>query len=153
MAPENGRNISPMNKRAAAHCWAVLQGQESPCIACGIRSFSIWSNLGAAAFKQPAEMSELVAIGKGDEICGEGDPMHYFYNLHSGVLKISRLQSGRRNLVTGFLFAGDSLGLAMFAGQGESNRIYPYSVKALTKACICRLPFQQFWNLSRNNLK
>ncbi len=134
----------PMKKQKDPLCGMILHAERGKCASCEVRALSICAPLDRSALEVLADLSEVVNFRKGDSICAEGDPVDYFFTVQSGALKTCRLQSGRRDLVTGFLFGGDFLGLAFFAGQIEADTHYPYAVRALSKGRLCRLPRQAF---------
>jgi CRP/FNR family transcriptional regulator len=78
-----------------------------------------------------ASISTNLEIGPGEPLFDEGEPADYVYNVTAGCLKVYKLLADGRRQVTGFLFAGDFLGLS-----NESN--YAYSAEAVTHAALCR---------------
>jgi CRP/FNR family transcriptional regulator len=66
-------------------------------------------------------------------IFNESDPAEYVYNLTGGTVKIYKLLGDGRRQITGFLFAGDFLGLT-------HNESYAYSAEALAPTTLCRFP-------------
>ena len=109
----------------------------SPCEACGIRTLSI---CGALA---PTEIAELEAIVRRIRLAPrqmvfyEGDDAGHFYNVTEGTLKIYKLMADGRRQITGFLFAGDFLGLAI-------RESYTYSAEAVSEVNLCRFPRADF---------
>ena len=57
-----------------------------------------------------------------------------------GAVKVYKLMPDGRRQITGFLFDGDLLGLAV-------NETYTYSAEALTPVAVCRFPRRQFERL------
>ncbi|MGF1609974.1 MAG: Crp/Fnr family transcriptional regulator [Kiloniellales bacterium] len=110
-----------------------VAGDGSPCGACSIRHLSI------CAVLRPDELSEMDAIATavelapGDPLFDEEEPADYFFNVTAGTMKIYKLLADGRRQVTGFLGAGDFLGLAHEA-------TYAYSAEAVTAASLCRFP-------------
>lgn len=70
-------------------------------------------------------------LDPGDPLFDEGEPANAVYNVTAGAIKVYKLLGDGRRQVTGFLFAGDFLGLA-------NDDIYAYSAEAVTHATLCR---------------
>ncbi len=103
----------------------------SPCAACAVRRLAVCSAL------EDGDLGELDAIlhhtnlGPGDSLFDEGEPAENVYNLTSGCLKLYKLLPDGRRQVTGFLFAGDFVGLA-------NSDEYIYSAEAVNRVALCR---------------
>src|SRR5260221_10823803 len=69
-------------------------------------------------FSDSAELGPLAAVATtasfeaGTQILIEGDPAAHLFHIDRGVVKAYRMLSDGRCQITGFLFAGDFLGLA-----------------------------------------
>jgi CRP/FNR family transcriptional regulator len=77
----------------------------------------------------------------GHTFLNEGDDATHFFNITSGSVKVYKLLPNGRRQITGFLFAGDLLGLAF-------NDTYSYSAETLTDVSLCRFPrrpFEGYW--------
>jgi len=66
-------------------------------------------------------------------IFDEADPAEYVFNITAGAVKVYKLLGDGRRQITGFLFAGDFLGLT-------HNEAYAYSAEALVPTKLCRFP-------------
>lgn len=105
----------------------------SPCEACSVRELSVCGVL------SPSELDRLEAIvGKNNfaplqMIFSEGDAAASLFNVTGGVVKIYKLLPDGRRQITGFLFPGDFLGLAL-------HDTYSYSAEAITAVSLCRFP-------------
>lgn len=105
----------------------------NPCAACEVREMSLCNVL------DDQELSELAAIvtalecNSRDPIIDEGESADYVYNVTDGAVKLFKLLSDGRRQITGFLFAGDFLGIAL-------NDTYAYSAEAVNKLKLCRIP-------------
>jgi len=66
-------------------------------------------------------------------IIDEGEAADYLFNVTDGAVKLYKLLPDGRRQITGFLFAGDFLGIAM-------NEKYAYSAEALGRVSLCRFP-------------
>jgi CRP/FNR family transcriptional regulator len=118
----------------------VSRNQSSRCETCSARSLSV------CAVVRPEDLKRLSAarasqhVAAGEVLLNEGDPATHFLNITEGAVKIYKLMPDGRRQITGFLFAGDLLGLAF-------NEIYTYSAEALTEVAVCRFPRRQFEQL------
>jgi len=85
------------------------------------------------------ELPRLLAIFSAIEfdphqpIIDEGEAADYLFNVTDGAVKLYKLLPDGRRQITGFLFAGDFLGIAM-------NEKYAYSAEALGRVSLCRFP-------------
>ena len=82
--------------------------------------------------KQPAE--HLVA---GQSLFFEGDDANHVFEVLDGTLRIFRIISDGRRVITGFLDAGDVIGVSLRAR-------YLYSAEAITPSTVRRLPRRHF---------
>ncbi|MET4806933.1 cyclic nucleotide-binding domain-containing protein [Limibacillus sp. MBR-115] len=109
----------------------------APCVACAVRHLTVCAPL------NPAELAEFSTIMKrrhfepANAVFDEGDLAKHVFNVTSGVVKIYKLLPDGRRQVTGFLIAGDFLGLA-------NEERYAYSAEAVTDARLCCFPRQKF---------
>ncbi len=108
----------------------------SPCAACEVRHLAVCSAL------ETDDLDELDAIlthkelNAGDVLFDEGEPAKNVYNLTSGCLKLYKLLPDGRRQITGFLFAGDFVGLA-------NSDDYIYSAEAVNDVALCRFEKQK----------
>ena len=113
------------------------EGDLHPCAACGIRDMAICSVLA------PDELNQLVAItrdvnfSQGQTIIDEGEQADFLFNLTQGAIRLYKLMADGRRQITGFLFEGDFLGIAL-------NEQYAYSAEAIGEVTLCRFPRQKF---------
>jgi CRP/FNR family transcriptional regulator len=112
----------------------VPQTKAAPhCDACEIREISVCRSMA------PEELARLQAIitsaylDAGQAIIHEGDPAENLFNVVSGAVKLYKLLPDGRRQITGFLFPGDFLGIAL-------NETYVYTAEALTPVRLCRFP-------------
>jgi CRP/FNR family transcriptional regulator len=70
----------------------------------------------------------------------EGEPADALFNITEGTVKVYKLLADGRQQITGFLFAGDFVGLS-------SNDFYVYSAEAITAVSYCRFPRRQLERL------
>jgi len=110
------------------------------CAACEIRELSVCSAL------SQTELARLSAIilGRrfetGGTVISEGDPATDLFNVVRGSVKLYKLLPDGRRQVTGFLFPGDFLGIAL-------NDTYAYTAEALEPLQLCRFPRKKLEDL------
>lgn len=123
------------------------------CAACEVRHLTFCAGL------EPAEIGRISAIvtrqshGTHHILFHEGDAADYVYNVTRGCMKLYKLLPDGRRQITGFLLAGDFLGLA-----GKDG--YSYSAETVTPVELCRFQrrkldelFVAFPQLERRMLK
>jgi CRP/FNR family transcriptional regulator len=107
--------------------------QTTPCAACAVRDMAFCGVL------EDHEMPHLLAIMQSSTvdahgpIIDEGEPADYLFNVTEGAAKLYKLLPDGRRQITGFLFEGDFLGIAM-------NERYAYSAEAIGQVSLCRFP-------------
>ncbi len=108
-------------------------GGEHPCRACEVRDICV------CAVLEPDELLRLNAISMtksflpNQPIFYAGDESVHVSNVVQGAVRLYNLLPDGRRQITGFLFAGDFLGMA-------ANQEYAYSAEALTALKLCRFP-------------
>ncbi|NIA71268.1 cyclic nucleotide-binding domain-containing protein [Pelagibius litoralis] len=112
----------------------------SPCSACEIRSLTICAPLNDIEQTQMAAIVSTVELQSGNPLFDEGEPADHVFNVTAGTVKVYKLLPDGRRQVTGFLFAGDFLGLA-------NQETYAYSAEAVTLCNLCRFPRRKLENL------
>ncbi|MEQ8355777.1 MAG: helix-turn-helix domain-containing protein [Kiloniellaceae bacterium] len=80
-----------------------------------------------------AAIMNSVELQAGDPLFDEGEVAGNVYNITSGTVRVYKLLPDGRRQVTGFLFAGDFLGIA-------KQDIYAFSAEAVTPCLLCRFP-------------
>ncbi len=101
------------------------------CAVCGVRSLTVCAPLDNEALTAVDHIATRRSFESGDGIFDEGEPARHVFNVTEGAVKIFKLLADGRRQVTGFLFAGDFLGLA-------SDEAYAYSAEAVTRTKLCR---------------
>ena len=104
-----------------------------PCDTCKAREFSACAPLTSEEQKRLAAIMRTIAVEPHYPIFNEADPAEYVYNVTAGTVKVYKLLGDGRRQITGFLFAGDFLGLI-------HNESYAYSAEALVPTTLCRFP-------------
>lgn len=123
------------------------------CAACDVRSLTFCAGL------RPEEIGRISAIvtrlnlAAHQMLFHEGDLADFVYNVTRGAMKLYKLLPDGRRQITGFLLAGDFLGLA-----GKDG--YSYSAETVTAVELCRFPrrrldelFESFPQLERRMLQ
>lgn len=103
----------------------------SVCRHCGVRHLTICAPLEPNELGSVAAVADDVALRPDETLFEAGDPAARVFTVTSGMLKTFKLMPDGRRQITGFMIAGDVLGLA-------DEGVYAYSVEALTAARLCR---------------
>jgi CRP/FNR family transcriptional regulator len=114
--------------------------KSNPCVACPARRQSVCDAMRAEDLGRLASVAGQQRLSAGSTFLNEGDDATHFLNITSGSVKVYKLLPNGRRQITGFLFAGDLLGLAF-------NDTYTYSAETLTDVTLCRFPRRQFEGL------
>ena len=114
----------------------------SPCEACSVRHLSVCDALESHEIDRLNAIVAQNRFAPHQMIFNEGDPAAHLFNVVEGAVKIYKLLSDGRRQITGFLFAGDFLGIAL-------HERYTYSAEAVTMVRLCRFPRTKFENLLR----
>jgi CRP/FNR family transcriptional regulator, anaerobic regulatory protein len=104
-----------------------------PCDTCRAREFSACAPLTGAEQKRLAAIMRTINVEPHCSIFDEADPAEYVYTITTGAVRVYKLLGDGRRQITGFLFAGDFLGLT-------HNEAYAYSAEALMPTRLCRFP-------------
>ena len=102
-----------------------------PCETCEVRDKAICAALTDDELRQLNAIATAVKVRTGGTVFYEGDDSTYLFNVVTGALRLTKLLPDGRRQVTGFLFPGDFLGLAV-------TEVYAYSAEALTDVSLCR---------------
>ena len=113
-----------------------------PCSRCDIGEIALCSALGREDLQRLSGLASELSAHKGQVIIDEGARADGLFNVTSGALKIYKTLSDGRRQITGFLFTGDFLGVAM-------NDRYPYSAEVIEPATLCRFARSKLENLMR----
>jgi len=108
-------------------------GAVRACSACAVRALSVCSAMPVDDLAHLEAVRRDVRLEAQETLFYEGDPANYLFNVTEGTIKAFKLLADGRRQITGFLFAGDFIGLALH------NR-YTYSAEAVTQATLCRFP-------------
>jgi CRP/FNR family transcriptional regulator len=100
-------------------------------------TLAVCRGLGQKATSRVAEISSLRKLQPGEVMFAEGDEADAVYEVVRGMLKLYKLLPDGRRQVTGFLSAGNLVGLA-------HENLYLYTAEAITAVLVCRYPRQRF---------
>ncbi len=98
---------------------------------------------GAGLYSEPDGLHGLFAkqateyLASGQALFFEGDEARHVFEVIEGTLRVFRIISDGRRVITGFLHAGDIVGVSI-------RNDYLYTAEAITTAKIRRLPRRQF---------
>jgi len=112
----------------------------SPCAACAVRDMAFCGALGNDEMPRLLAIMSTVEVAPHQPIIDEGEAANYLFNVTSGAAKLYKLLPDGRRQITGFLFEGDFLGIAM-------NERYAYSAEAVDKVSLCRFPRRKLESL------
>ncbi len=123
--------MSSANKALGQH--QPAPGMPNPCQACAVRVHSVCGALDPAELNRLAAITTQIEAAPKQTIFFEGDPADHLFVVTEGGVKLYKLLSDGRRQITGFIFTGDFLGLAL-----HDN--YAYSAEAMSKLELCRFP-------------
>lgn len=103
------------------------------CEICEIREISVCRSLAPEDLARLQAIMTHVHLDADQAIIREGEPAESLFNVVCGAVKLYKLLPDGRRQITGFLFPGDFLGIAL-------NDTYVYSAEALTPVRLCRFP-------------
>lgn len=116
--------------------------RSNACDSCGARRLSICGSIDEAHISQLDALAEHIIVETGAALIREGDPAKHVFNITSGSVRVYKLLQDGRRQITGFLFAGDFLGLA----TGDT---YVFAAEALEPVTACRFRKSDFRVLIR----
>lgn len=101
------------------------------CAGCDARHIGLCDALADEDLHFLAGAARQGTVAKGQGFVVEGDPARHFFNINSGTAKLYKdLPDGRRQ-ITGFVGAGDFVGLA-------ADQRYTFSAEAIAEVTLCR---------------
>ncbi|MCS6780099.1 MAG: cyclic nucleotide-binding domain-containing protein [Geminicoccaceae bacterium] len=102
-----------------------------------MRGISVCRSIEPAALDELERIMTRIELPAGRVLFDEAAPAEGLFTLVDGVVKLFKMLPDGRRQITGFLLAGDFLGLAFFNS-------YAYSAEAVTDATLCRFPRDRF---------
>lgn len=118
------------------------QGRGNACDACRARLLSVCASMDAPDLSRLDSLAEHLDLNAGDGLTRADDPARHVFNITSGSVRVYRLLPDGRRQITGFLFAGDFLGLA----TGDT---YVFSAEAIEPVTVCRFRKSDYRTLIR----
>ncbi len=116
----------------------------SECVQCGARAFSVCRFLEPEDLARLDALAERVSFPAGTALIRDGDPARHVFNVTSGCVRVLKLLPDGRRQITGFLFAGDFVGLA-------SGDAYVFSAEAVEPVTACRFSKVAYRDLMRQS--
>lgn len=107
------------------------------CDACDARSLSVCASMDETGLSRLDALAERLNLGAGEALTRADDPALHVFNITSGSVRVYRLLRDGRRQITGFLFAGDFLGLA-------TSATYVFSAEAIEPVTACRFRKSDF---------
>ena len=129
-----------MKSACAQQVQSLSSGKEllpEPCAACAARVLSVCDAIDDCDLDRLAAITSVQDIARHQIFVTEGDPADHLFNVTDGTVKVYKLLPDGRQQITGFLFAGDFLGLSFLERYG-------CSAEAVTRVRCCRFPRKQF---------
>ncbi|MDJ0683905.1 MAG: helix-turn-helix domain-containing protein [Alphaproteobacteria bacterium] len=103
------------------------------CRNCSVRHLAICAALNTTEMVELSGIASFQELQNHDPITSEGEVADSVFNVTAGAVELYKLLPDGRRQVTGFLFPGDFLGIAM-------NERYSYSSEAVGNTRLCRFP-------------
>ena len=100
-------------------------------------ALSVCRGLGRQAGTHVAAIGSVHRVRAGQTVFAEAEPAENVYEIVSGKVRLCKLLPDGRRQITGFIAAGNILGLAL---EGQ----YLYSAEAITDVTLCRYPRARF---------
>ena len=116
--------------------------RDQACSQCGARALSICNSLDGADLQRLDALAERASFAAGEALIREGDEARNVFNITSGSVRVFKLLADGRRQITGFLFAGDFVGLA----TGDT---YVFSAEAIEPVTACRFRKAEYRNMIR----
>ncbi len=113
------------------------------CTACMVRPVAFCAALSPADLPRLAALVRKVGFAPHQTLFQEGDPASAVFNLLEGTVKLYKSLPDGRTQITGFLSAGDFMGLS-------SDGHYAYSAEAVTDVKVCRFQRRDLLALFRD---
>jgi CRP/FNR family transcriptional regulator len=102
-----------------------------------VRKLAVCTALNDREIAAVAAIQSHHDLAAGQAVFYEGDAAEHIYNVVDGIIRLSKLLSDGRRLVSGFLVPGDFLGFAR-------DDVYTYTAEAVHAAALCRMPRLKF---------
>lgn len=116
--------------------------ENSVCSSCGARAFSVCASLPGDDLVRLDAIAERIVLAAGDVMASEDELAASVFNITSGAVRIYKLLPDGRRQITGFLFAGDFIGLT-------AGATYAFSAEAIEDTTVCRFRASEYRALAR----
>ena len=137
---ESSSNPVPAPLKTARRGTVKLGAALARCAACEIRDQTFCSALNDDELGRLQSIVAQFRVAPGQLLFQEGDEAGNVFNVLSGVVKLYKFLPDGRRQITGFLFAGDFLGVA-------AGGILSYSAEAVSDVVVCRFVRRQLYRL------
>ncbi len=111
----------------------AIRGPRGQCGTCEIRELSVCAALDEVELERLRLIIASVHVQAGATVICEGEAADNLFNVVRGSVKLYKLLPDGRRQVTGFLFPGDFLGIAL-------NETYAYNAEAIQPLQLCCFP-------------
>lgn len=108
-----------------------------PCLDCEVRSKAMCRVLACDDLASMRRLGWTVNLRDGQPLFHEGDPATRVFTLTRGALKLYKLLPDGRRQITGFMFPGDFLGIAV-------DNDYAFTAEAVADSQLCWFPRNRF---------
>lgn len=122
-----------MAGRGPAQRGSGASAVDNPCAACEVRDIAVCGALDPGELRRLTAIMTQIELAPQKTIFYEGDPADYLYNVTQGAIRLHKLLPDGRRQITGFLFPGDFVGLAV-------NDVYAYTAETVDTVRLCRFP-------------
>lgn len=130
--------IHPLPQRRAFR--DIVSKAIDPCETCTARSLTICAPLSAEEQLRMASLTTVIPLKPRQVLFREGDEAEFVYNITCGSVSLSKSLADGRRQITGFLGAGDFMGL-------NTRTAYTVTAEALNDVRVCRFPRAEFRKL------
>ena len=110
---------------------------DHPCAGCAVRSSAVCRVLDGPDLAEMRGLGWTLRMRPGQTLFHEGDPATRVFSLTEGALKLYKLLPDGRRQVTGFMFPGDFLGIAI-------DDEHAFTAEALAESQLCWFPRSRF---------
>lgn len=117
------------------------------CVKCSIRLQSIFADLDERELQQVENLMVAQALAKRQVLFAEGEPMHGFYLLKAGAVKLYKTSPAGREMILRITQPGEMLGLC--ALRGKAN--YGHTAEALVDSDLCYFSTRKLDDLFTTN--
>jgi CRP/FNR family transcriptional regulator len=110
---------------------------DHPCFGCAVRTTAMCRVLECDDLARMRRLGWTLRLKPGQSLFHEGDPANRVFTLTRGTLKLYKLLPDGRRQITGFMFPGDFLGIAI-------DEEHAFTAEALEDSQLCWYPRSRF---------